>query len=211
MDNARRRCKRELERACERWKSTLRFMRLMWLWSLGQQEIMQFAWEDQKWKNDSVFEEDNVDLDAMIEQVQSEFENNLLEDAEVIFLTYPQGSSAVKVWLQAWRFFVEWKLARHVLHINLAKGVPMPADKMLLKHANLLAGMEETIPDYLCETVLQWWYQKSNNARTIWLHRWRLNWEFMHGHLTPYSYVPKSELEKKANASKTNAMGGNTF
>ena len=97
-----------------------------------------------------------------------------------------------------WKFFCEWKLAQHVIETNVCKNVPAAAHKLKQQFLKFLCPSDVEVPEEMTSAAKDWWQQKSENAQSIWLHRWRQRWGFLHGHLNPHSFMPENELQEKA-------------
>ena len=187
------------KRACKVEINSLRFLKLLWIWSCGCQELMQSAWDSQQ-QLDEYF--DNV-ADMQMPEVLQIIHEHLCPshpsyEQECIFLAYPESEKDQTVWFGAWRYYAEWQLTKSVRYIVINQGTPAPTCWMLITYARILKGEEEHIPDFMQQRAISWWMKKSHNARKIWLCRWRKAWGFLDGHLHPRGHFLAADVHKKA-------------
>lgn len=178
---------------------SMRFLKLLWLWSAGSQDLMVHAWETQQALNEDFCNTDVLSLPLVLQKVREHLcPSHPAYAQEVSFLAYPEVGAQRKHWLRTWKYYAEWKLARTVVDKNVTQGVAVPPEWILTTHASLLKGSDEVIPDFMAEMAMQWWNDMSQNARTIWLCRWRKAWGFKFGTLQPRGYILAEEVQKKA-------------
>ena len=161
------------------------------------------AWESQQSLNEDFCNTEFLDMPTVLEIIHEHLSpSHPAYQKEAIFLAYPEVGSQRKHWLSIWKFYVEWKLARAVVDRIVKQGVAVPPDWILTTHAIMLKGEEECIPDFMAEIANKWWLAMSQNARTIWLCRWRKTWGLKFGALQPRGYLLAEDVHKKASFQK---------
>ena len=179
--------------------ASLRFLKLLWLLSSGSQDLMFHAWEAQHKLNENFCNTEFLDLPMVLQVVREQLDPSFpAYEKEAKFLADPSIGPQRKEWLQIWKFYLEWKLAKAVVDKNVTHGVSVPQDWMLETHASNISGNHERIPEFMRDMSKKWWDAKSHNARKIWLSRWRQAWGMKCGTLQPRGYLLPSDVQKKA-------------
>ena len=178
---------------------SMRFLKLMWIWSLGNQDLMVQAWDSEHRLEEHFCNTEILSMPLLLQKVNEHLSpEHPLYEQEAKYLSYPEPGAEQKTWFASWKFFVEWKLSKAVVEKNVTQGISVPPDWILTTHGQFLKGAEEGIPDVMAACACRWWEGMSPNAKSIWLCRWRKNWGFKHGNLQPRGYILVEEVQKKA-------------
>ena len=181
--------------------TSMRFMTLLWLWSEGSHNLMIHAWESQHNLEELFNDTDELNMPSLLLVLHEYLQLSPTHSKypqEQKFLNAPAVGVDQKMWLHTWKFYVAWKLAHAVVEKNVKQGTSVPSDWILTTHERFLHGKDENIPKFLETTATRWWEGMNQNARLIWLCRWRKEWGFKFGTLQPRGHMLADELQRKA-------------
>ena len=89
----------------------MRFLKLLWIWSLGNQDLMVQAWESEHSLEEHFCNTEILSMPLLLQKVNEHLSSeHALYEQEAKYLSYPEPGAEQKTWFASWKFFVEWKL-----------------------------------------------------------------------------------------------------
>ena len=82
------------------------------------------------------------------------------------------------MWFQAWIIVVEWRLAVDTVTANTEKHVAVPARALHNQVEKFILDDWADLPPGVRALAEAWVLERSQNAKSVWLCRWRKTWGF---------------------------------
>ena len=177
-----RRCKqavaRDRQRRSSAWTETVRLLSVICMLTEARRHPMAVAWDMQQKKYAKLWDTPLITDEELRENIIAQLEQGELSPEEAAFLFQPESIAHVAVWFQAWLIVVEWRLAVDTVTANTEKHVAVPARALHNQVEKFILDDWADLPQGVRALAEAWVLERSQNAKSVWLCRWRKTWGF---------------------------------
>ena len=186
----------------------LRFLQVLWLLSAGDMHLMRSAWMFEEEQLQCIWDPTQCTAEVVWRVVGERIEMELLTEDELHFLLEPTTKADRTEWHRALVFFVEWQVAKAVVHLNITKHVVAPPDFIYDKFKEYLFSDDLPLIEpmrELSEAMLK--RRKTEAAARQWLCRWRCRWGFTWRKLPTRALMLDSAISRKVSSNPVTIFG----
>ena len=206
-----KRCKqavvRDRHRRTRAWTETLRLLSVVCLLTDARRHPMAVAWDMQQQKYAKLWGTLTLADEDLREYIIAQLEAEEYPPEEATFLFHPESVTHIALWFRAWMIVVEWRLAVDTISANTDKHVAVPAQPLHIQVEKFILDETFDMPPGVRALALAWVHERTQNAKTVWLCRWRKTWGFTVRVLPSRSLVldadMRTKVNKRANYSST--------
>ena len=176
----------------------LKWLQVLWLLSGGHPHLMRCAWAIHQQRVTDIMAWGTADPEEIWLHVGRQLEDNSLTQAGLDFLLEPTSKEDLEIWYRAWEFCAEWKLARSAISLNVTRHMVAPPAFLHEEFRKYFTTGQVGVPESVlarCDEVLL--NRCEDNAKSMWLTRWRRKWGFQHKHLPSFGQIGCAEISDK--------------
>jgi hypothetical protein len=192
-----RMCLQREDRRKISWHRAYRFCLVLFLLSDGDVRVLYCGWK--------AVQQRFPQLDAsryaggeIVELIAEQFSQGEIPTETFDFLFAPVDNNDVDIWVCAFTFHAEWKLAINIADLLLHKGVAAQSEYIHQRYRRLLLHSDLEVPPNVIARAAQKFQKKKPGSYAKWLQRWREKWGFRYGRLKAHSLVLAEDLNRKA-------------
>ena len=170
--------KRRLETAGKKiLQDTLKWLRVLWQLSAGNADLMRCAWKVEKERLQNVWDPSEVSTEDIWNSVGQDIELSRLTCVDMVFLLEPDNKADQILWLKAWIFFAEWRVAHAVRSLNVDKHLVASSEYVMGRYHRFLLQEHPCRPRCIHAMAEEKTPLRNKpEAQRQWLCRWRQRW-----------------------------------
>lgn len=194
-------CKRKRDReqakVTQAWTETARLLTVVCILTEARRHPMAVAWDVQRARWCSLWGQVEVEDEDLRRHIITQLELDAWTSEESEFLFHPTSTAQVALWFRAWTLVVEWRLAVDTIHTNTEKHMAIPARHLHDQAGRLMLDPAAELSEGVRALAHAWFHQRTQNAKDIWLCKWRKRWGFTVRALPSRSIMLETELRTR--------------